>query len=294
MKIAQKIRNYCGDCLNETNHMVRSVFQHDLDPWNNVVKYYCIVQCCGCDKFSYRSQREDFEMVYPNDQGDIEPKIKVETYPYYLDYRNQIEGGNFLPKKIKYIYTEAVKAMSIGCYLLAGVAFRTIIEAICIDKDVKGGNLKESIENLNLNHFITLSDCNLLHSIRFLGNDSVHDISPPHVNALYTVLDIVESLLRNLYLINREAKVTLETIVTNFHEFIELLEEIISKREIKDTITLVQLLGISIRRVKDVSVFESQLITDIKLGKYTKLALGALTKEKGKQQFVVVDNEFES
>lgn len=127
---------------------------------------------------------------------------EVLLYPTPLKNHIPLTDGYNLPPKIKAIYHETLETFKAGSYILAGVGFRAVIEAICIDKGIKGRDLQQKINNLLKEKLITEKECKRLHSIRFLGNDSVHEMLKPEKRTLYLVLEIIEPLLKNIYLID--------------------------------------------------------------------------------------------
>ncbi len=83
----------------------------------------------------------------------------VTTFPLYVKNRRTLEQNmNILPIKIKTIYEVAIKALSNSCYLLTAVAFRTIIEAICIDKKIDWKDLNQKIDKLVSQRLITQNE----------------------------------------------------------------------------------------------------------------------------------------
>ncbi len=74
------------------------------------------------------------------------------------------------------------EALASNCFLLSAVAFRTIVEAVCRDKGIKIKEieyLKPQIDKLLKNGLITKSEAGRLLLIRFIGNDSVHEMVIP-------------------------------------------------------------------------------------------------------------------
>ena len=112
-----------------------------------------------------------------------------------------------------------VYSLKNNCYLLSGVGLRAVIEAVCIEQSITGRNLEVKINNLVKNKLITEKDANRLHSIRFLGNDSVHEMDVPNEAKLRAAIEIVEHMLKNLYLIDIEASEHLDTIISNYDDF---------------------------------------------------------------------------
>lgn len=161
--------------------------------------------------------------------------------------------------------------------MLAGVGFRAVIEAICLDKSISGRNLETQINNLSRNRLITDKESERLHAVRFLGNDSIHEMLVPTERALYLVLEIIEHLLKNIYLFDFQTKPILDTFISDYEDFEELLIKELKKYNSGDEFPLAKYLGKDVRRLNgQLSVFESELIGKINNGEFKKLGIGSI------------------
>ena len=107
-----------------------------------------------------------------------------------------------------------------------------------------------------------------------MGNDSVHAIKEPDKRQIRLVLDIIHNMLNGLYVLTKECEDILEGPITEFDEFIELLEEGLKTRSVGEVDILKNLLPPSRRLIsEDRSTFENQLKEAIANGKFTKLEL---------------------
>lgn len=197
-------------------------------------------------------------------------------FPQSIEKTQTVVGNVYiLPEKIRIVYDEAIKAFKANCYLLAGVGFRAVIEAVCIDKQIPGRDLESKINNLAKNRLITDKEADRLHSIRFIGNDSVHEMAVPKEKALYIVLDIIEHLLKNLYLIDHQAKGQIDTITSTYTEFTELLNKHLRQHKVGDEFPLAKYFGKDTRRLSGrLSEFEAILVEEIGAGNYEHLKIG--------------------
>jgi Domain of unknown function (DUF4145) len=150
-----------------------------------------------------------------------------------------------------------------------------VIEAICIQENIKGSNLEIKINNLAKNRLITERESERLHTIRFLGNDSVHEMEIPQVKKLLLVLDIIENLLKNLYILDNQAKFMLDTIITDYTEFEDFLWRCSEKVDVNTEKSIKEILGKHIRRIKiDLGTIEKLVINRINTGEIEFLKLG--------------------
>jgi len=62
--------------------------------------------------------------------------------------------------------------------VLAGVGLRALIEAVCRDQGINGGNLEALIGGLATNGILSKAQADILHTHRFLGNAAAHEVTP--------------------------------------------------------------------------------------------------------------------
>ena len=269
---------FCSRCHQETNHkfLFTKVIESDPDLYHCAYLYQ-VIECLGCENISYRTIFNDYESSYPDEYGNWRIDSTTNIYPTPLKKHKPLTDTYILPAQIRTVYKESIDAFKANCFLLTGVGFRAVIEAICIEKKISGRDLETKINNLAKNRFITDKEANRLHSIRFMGNDSVHEMNVPKENSLYVVLDIIENLLKNLYVIDFKAKGNIETFINDLDDFYELLNPLLQKYNVNDEFPLAKFLGKSVRRFNGrLNEFESLLMTEINSGKYDRLSIGKL------------------
>lgn len=268
--------SYCVRCDYDTLHTILHKERIDGDEDYQCIVLYMISKCNGCESVSFRKEFVDFENSYPDENNNWEPEVTVTTYPQ-KSIQQKLNNIYTLPEKIRIVYSEAINAFNANCFLLTGVAFRAVIEAICLDKNVPGKDLAKKIDNLVKQKLITEKEAQRLHSIRFLGNDSVHEMSVPEKTKLLIVLNIIEHLLNNLYLIDYQLEYHLETVIAFYPEF-ELLLNINLKNYMSgDELPLAKILGKSVRRLNGkIQDFENELVAKIKSGDCANLSVGKI------------------
>ncbi|MET3606896.1 hypothetical protein ABIC74_000738 [Mucilaginibacter rubeus] len=274
MKENKKIINYCVSCFKNTNHEVIHLVEEFHEDFLEVA-YYTIVKCLGCDRYSYRTESRDVQNTTANPDDNI---IAYENFPNVLKGHRNLKYPRYIPTNIAVIYKEALKAFAANCYLLTAVAFRGVIEAICVDKKIPGRELKSMITNLAKHKLISEKEAERLQPIRFMGNDSIHEAIVPTSKALYIVLDVVDHLINNLYIIDVMIKNDLETIVNNIVDFRVLLNKLLKNHKKGQELSLSEIFGKHHRRLLDKSYeFENELKDLIKKSLYTNLSLGKVT-----------------
>jgi hypothetical protein len=185
----------------------------------------------------------------------------------------------YLPDIVKNIYQETCNAYRDGALTLAGIGFRATIEAICNDQKIPGDQLNVKISNLANKGLLSKKDSSRLHSIRFMGNDAVHDTKKPLKKSLRAALIIVEHLITTVYIIDKESSGKLDLIIEDYSKFERLLNEKIAEFSEGDEYPLEKFLGKDIRLIfESKKKINDRLNEKIGKGEYKKLAFG----KKGK------------
>ena len=285
------VKCYCSKCKQHTKHIVLASHTEgsEMDDDYFWRQYYRMVQCCGCGHVSF-----DVETI---EESNVEYDIRdgTENYvPSHISYPDKegeielIENSWGFPSDVYGIYRESVRSLNIECYRLAAAGFRATIEAVCIDKNIQFKNLEAKINGLKKAGIITEADRNRLHSIRFLGNDAVHQIQMPTRESLMIVLDIINGILTNLYILDDKMKNTLVCPINTIEEFISLLNDGLKSRVVGEIDILKNLLPENRRLIKDDRAkFEEALRDRINNGTYTKLSLCPAPTQGRNQQYKI-------
>jgi hypothetical protein len=287
----EAIKNYCSKCLQDTNH--KELFREktgsapeDDYGWS---EDFLVVKCMGCGNVSFRKESFNEDSYVETDTGEFDPDISI--YPLVLKNRNSLDDVHMLPFHIQIAYEESVKALKSDCRLLAAAGFRAVIEAVCNDKGIKGRDIEKKINNLYSNGFLSKTETVRLHGVRFLGNDSIHEIEVPSEGKLNSALRIIEHLLLNLYIIDKTIS-DLDTMIERYDDFETLLVRGICKFEKDTEFQLRKAIGKNIRRFtpENLKIFEMKLQNNISSGLYSGLGLGGSTKETIKGQIIDIQN----
>ncbi|MCD8433630.1 DUF4145 domain-containing protein [Tenacibaculum finnmarkense genomovar ulcerans] len=291
-----KEKVFCENCKGLRNHKELHKVERkgsDDDGYLRWFNKYSILECNGCENISFLHTYGDTEMYHTNNIEGYQEYFYDETiYPYYLERSNEIEYKSYLPDKIKMIYTETVNALKANSYVLTAGGLRATIEAICNHLKIRKDNLEERINLLHKKGHLTISESKRLHSIRFLGNDALHEIEKPKKEHLYLLLDIINHLLINLFINDKKIKGQIETLVDNYVDFFRLIKNKLTEEMINNEFTLLEILGKSKRLFPKgkIAEFEKQLIEEIKGKKHSFIKIG---KEKDKYEIKEIPLQFE-
>lgn len=273
MKQDEKIKNYCNECHHETWHNVLFV-KHMRGNCEEYSWYqeYSVLQCAGCDKICYRTDSSDSESYDVDEYGNWVPDVRIENFPYSLEGIGNIENIYELPSKIKSIYSETLKAISDGCFTLAGIGLRATIDAVCEQENIQGKDLNIKINKLLSNGIISKDEAGKLHAIRFIGNDAAHDIKTPFKNQIVIALKIIEHLISSKYAMQDEIEKYLELPFDCYEDFKNFVNKKVLDAKMNITFSLQSLIGNDKRRCDDkYNEFLQQYEKEIQEGKITIL-----------------------
>lgn len=203
----------CEQCSSDTKHLViRSAHYSgsatDLEfDWFEV---YQIVECQGCESLSFRKCTGDSESYYTNDDGGWIPDEKTVLFPARISGRRRLSNTHYLPSEVSNIYDEVTLALSSPQPVLAGIGIRALVESVCKEKTAAGSNLEIKIDDLVTKGFLTQDAAEILHGLRFLGNDAAHEGKPHSAKTLSIALDVIENLLTNVYILPKIAATELK------------------------------------------------------------------------------------
>ena len=269
---------FCRECKGLRNH--KSLFEkrlnggdsHDYFQW---LEKYIVIECLGCETISFLKIYGDTEMIYHDEEGHPNHYSDESIYPLFLEKGDELKHQHYLPDNIRGIYSETISSFKSNSYILTAGGLRAIIEALCNHLKIKKDNLSNRIDLLHKKGHLTLSESKRLHSIRFLGNDALHEIEKPKKDHLYLLLEIINHLLSNLFINDKIIKGKVDTIIDNYDEFQRLLKSKITEELVGRELTLNELLDKGKRLIPkaEISKFEKQLIADLKAKKLDFLKL---------------------
>ncbi|MCW9035265.1 MAG: DUF4145 domain-containing protein [Rhodospirillales bacterium] len=223
------IKSYCNECGADRNHTILksiriyvsevvaremindNLCEHTVDGSNE----YLTLQCMGCEDISFMREHWFSEDEHDPYYGT------VLHHKFYPPRSNNLLNGDKLdsvPINLKGIYSEVVDCFNNSSFILCAVGLRTLIEGICSEQGVDGGNvfhkndegetkpvrssnLDGKIEGLHEKGILTKNHAEILNTHRFLGNEAVHQLRAPHKNELETAINILEHLIDSLYVI---------------------------------------------------------------------------------------------
>jgi len=204
----EEIRVPCSKCSWNTHHKVllsvdKSGEERDKNfHWD---AHYQIIQCQGCKTVSFRyitCDPEDYEEISPD---EIQRVIHEYLYPPRIKERKGIgDAISYLPDKVQLIYKETLQALNAKSPVLAGIGLRSLVETVCKEKKAFGNDLVDKINHLATKKILTNVNAKFLHTIRILGNDAAHEVTPLSDEQLGFAMDFVEHLLKDVYILPKQ------------------------------------------------------------------------------------------
>jgi hypothetical protein len=213
----ETVRTHCNNCGKEMNHEIlknyceigTAVLDSEPNIKYGICRYtedfsndYQIIKCSGCDTVSYRSIRssseyQDFENNGPREERF--PPLKKRTGKKF----------KYLPAALSKIYQEVIASYNNDSFILCASGIRATLEGICKDKgtNVKYLNLNKKINKIVEKGFVSQQYESILHKLRFLGNDAIHELQEPTHEEINVALDIIEHITENLYEIPEKAEI---------------------------------------------------------------------------------------
>ena len=202
MNSKENSKFFCGQCGRDTNHSIlceRTESSENGDDYIWSITHY-FSQCAGCDNYCYAISRWDENDLDLN-TGKVTPHW--ETYPVSKGQRTTIDDSHELPHKVYIIYREVIASVNTKLRLLSAIGLRTLIEAICKDRGVKGKNLEVLIDELAQNDILSIGQAEILHGLRFMGNVAAHEIQQAKPVEILAALEIAETMMKTIYIFPR-------------------------------------------------------------------------------------------
>jgi Domain of unknown function (DUF4145) len=180
---------------------------HSID-WSD---HHQIVKCLGCRTLSYRIVSSNSEDYYQDENGDCAYSESEKLYPPRVEgVKGLGDEKIYLPLKVKQIYEETQTALSVQAPVLAAIGLRALLETVCKEKEAEGGDLFKRIDSLVDKRILTPAGAKILHKIRTLGNAAAHEVKPHTEGQLALAMDIVEHLLKDVYILPKQAEMEFE------------------------------------------------------------------------------------
>lgn len=150
-----KIDLTCGNCKRTTKHIIHSEIcvngSQEMHPYEGTYHWsdeYQIIQCQGCETFSFRKTHQNSDDICQTYNGDFEPELFIDVYPNPEEGRKLVNDYDLLPSDLYRIYVETIKSINSNLPVLTGIGIRAIVKTVCKNQKANGKNLLDKIDDL--------------------------------------------------------------------------------------------------------------------------------------------------
>ena len=197
----------CGECVHATRHKVLTELQDRLDDGNVTLwRQFQVIQCQGCLTVSFCDASQFSEDVDVDEYGQQFIPTKRKLFPSRVAGRSLMSEVHLLSPEVHRVYQEAHAALCAELPIMAGLGLRTLVEAVCRDKEMDGRNLQARINALQGAGFITPAGAEILNHLRQMGNAAAHQMKAHTQEEINAAFDVVEYLLQGVYVIPKLAE----------------------------------------------------------------------------------------
>lgn len=204
----RKLMSHCRQCGGERHH---SAIAEETRPWNDDdtpisgSDTWSIVECGGCHTVTFIHSHwfsEDFELT---DDGplaivhrDLYPPAPMRKMPEW-----GVDAFLCLPADdlwIVQLHKDIYAATGMKSYALAGKGTRAIVDFVVTSKAGDEGNFKQKLHRMLEQSLITETQVEVIYAAFDAGSAAAHRGYSPTQQDVYTLLDITESLLQQVYI----------------------------------------------------------------------------------------------
>lgn len=185
----------CRECRRPTGHEV--MFEQTVtgeEEWIQWREEYRVVRCRGCEAIAFQRTLSDSDTY--DEAGNVLERHDV--YPRPTD-RKPMADYEEMPWPLRVMYWQTLRAFSEHLSVLTAMGIRAVIEAMCNERGCKPARLIQKIDEMVSLGVIPQHHADLLHEIRFLGNDAAHEVNVFQPAELSDAIDAVEIVLRAVY-----------------------------------------------------------------------------------------------
>jgi hypothetical protein len=194
---------HCNYCNTRTHHQMLSAHRSQTWMYDTVnmdvldeefdddIEHYLefrLWACLGCDTCLMETIYNEGEPTAPEAQY-TPPRQLHGVIP---------KEFHLLPTQLATIYQQLIYSFNYNLNILCAIGIRALLEGICVDKQSKGKNLLQKIDNLK-DHHLPPNIIKHLHNFRFIGNDAAHELEAPNQYTLKQCIEVLEDLMNYLY-----------------------------------------------------------------------------------------------
>jgi len=204
-----ELMSYCRQCGGERHHSVTAEKTRSWSDDDSGVQggdTWSIVECGGCHTVTFIHSHwfsEDYELT---EDGGWTPVLHRHLYPP-APSRKMPEWGIYAflchtsdDRWIVKLHKDIYAAIGMEAYALAAMGARTIVDFVVTSKAGEEGKFKEKLNRMREQSLITDTQVEVIYAAFDAGSAAAHRGYSPALMDVYTLLDITESLLQQIYI----------------------------------------------------------------------------------------------
>jgi Domain of unknown function (DUF4145) len=203
-----ELKSYCRRCGGERYH---SIIAEETRPWDEEGSHisgsdtWSIVECGGCHTVTFLHRHwfsEDYESTEDGPvvivHRDLYPPAPPRKMPEWgIDaYLSRTSEDLWIVD----LHADIYAALGLGAYTLAAMGMRTIVDFVVTSHSGEGGTFMDKLRRLCNTGLITETQVDVIHAAFDAGSAAAHRGYRPKREDVYTLLDITESLLQQIYI----------------------------------------------------------------------------------------------
>lgn len=210
------LKIHCNKCGTTTIHNVfvsrterriihEIIDYRNFDFWEDTTAI--VYRCGGCGEFLFKKYR-----IWSEDVPDFPEKNIVLLPDRNVPILKTPDQYSHVPLHIISLYREIIEATVKQMIILCSGGIRAIIEAICKDKEIKGGSvddvfvksLRGRIMGLCEHGYLTKKHAESLLHHQFIGDKALHELKHPTQEELVAAIDIIAHTLDSVYELDKK------------------------------------------------------------------------------------------
>ena len=198
--------SYCRRCGGERHHSIIAETSRTWDEGVSGGDVWQIVECRGCRTITFVHGHwfsEDEEMT---DEGpapilhrDLYPPAPPRKMPEWgTDFLLSLSGDNAWISKV---HEDIYAAVGLEANALAAMGARAIVDYVVTSKAGEKGNFKDKLIRMREQQLISETQVDVIYAAFDAGSAAAHRGFSPSREDVYTLLDITEALLEQIYIV---------------------------------------------------------------------------------------------
>lgn len=201
-----EMKSHCNQCGGSREHKI--LHEHEEDRSEEIDEYftfhwgetYRLLQCAGCETISMRedswnSENTDHEGRPIETTKFLPPRI-FRPKPKWMDEKEYISG---CPEQIQSLLNETYICLQNDCRSSAAMCVRAVFEAMMIEKIRDHGAFIKNLDEFENQNFITKTQRKIIWPVLDAGHATNHRGYIPKVEAVITLVDVVENIVSAVY-----------------------------------------------------------------------------------------------